>query len=163
MHRPTACDAHLSAVRTVRRGSWRLTAASADARGVPARHRRMLAAHGGLPAHRRWRRCDRSINASSPPASYRASHTCSVWREMPHDAATSVIVRPSAMTADTALYRCSATLISLMEERQGSTGTGVNPQPEPRQPSTEHPTSSISRNNTTPVCAWADSNCRHPL
>ena len=48
---------------------------------------------------------------------------------MPHDAATSVIVRPSPITASTASYLCSATLISLMRERQGSAEAPVKDQP----------------------------------
>jgi hypothetical protein len=38
----------------------------------------------------------------------------------PRSAATSVTVRPSLITASTARYRCSATLISLIPECQGS-------------------------------------------
>jgi hypothetical protein len=74
-------------------------------------------------------RCERSASASSPPCSYRDSQPCSVWRDTDHAAATSTTVRPSAMTANTALYRCSATLISLMRECQGSAEATVNHQP----------------------------------
>jgi hypothetical protein len=45
---------------------------------------------------------------------YGASQTCIVCPLTPQSHATSVTVRPSAITARIALYFCSATLISLM-------------------------------------------------
>jgi hypothetical protein len=71
-----------------------------------------------------------------------------VGRKTPTAAATSVTVRPSLITASTARYRCSAKLISLIRECQGSTGTGVNHQPEPRKASTGTGRSSIKRSHT---------------
>jgi hypothetical protein len=47
-------------------------------------------------------RCDRSTNASRPPPSYLASHSCTVCRRTPNRAATSVTVSPSLITASTA-------------------------------------------------------------
>lgn len=54
-------------------------------------------------------------STSRPPTAYRARHACNVCRDTSHDAATSDTVRPSPMTASTALYRCSATLTSLIK------------------------------------------------
>ncbi len=48
-----------------------------------------------------------------PPPAYQASHLCSVWPFTPIFSATAVTDRPSWRTANTAWYRCSATLISL--------------------------------------------------
>src|SRR6202035_720860 len=59
-------------------------------------------------------RRDLSTSPASPSCSYRASHPCSVCRLTLHCAAISVTVRPSPITARTAWYLCSATLISLM-------------------------------------------------
>ena len=42
------------------------------------------------------------------------SQACNAFRLTPQSLATSVTVRPSAMTSRIALYLCSATLISLM-------------------------------------------------
>ncbi len=55
-----------------------------------------------------------SARPSSPSASYLASQLWRVCLLTFHSPATSVTVRPSATTADTALYRCSTTLISLI-------------------------------------------------
>src|SRR4051812_3694242 len=94
-------------------------------------------------------RCEPSPSPSSPPASYLASQLCTVCLETPNRAATSVTVSPSLITANTAWYRCSATLISrIHRECQESTGVGVNHQPEHRQPSPEAKTSSIRRRFT---------------
>src|SRR3954454_5640791 len=48
-----------------------------------------------------------------------------VCRPTPHSLATSLTVRPSAITAKTALYLCSVTLISLMA-RECREGTEVD-------------------------------------
>src|SRR5215203_4577647 len=79
------------------------------------------------------------------------SQACIVCRDTPTAAATSVTVRPSLITASTARYRCSATLISLIRECQGSTGTDVKHQPEPCKAPTGTRTSSIKRSNTQTV------------
>jgi hypothetical protein len=71
--------------------------------------------------------------------------------DTPTAAAVSVTVRPSVITANTARCRCSATLNSLIRECQGSTGTGVNHQPEPGQASTGTAMSTIKRSNTSEV------------
>src|SRR5829696_7627593 len=65
------------------------------------------------------------------------SQACIVCRDTPTAAATSVTVRPSLITASTARYRCSATLISLIRECQGSAEVGVNHQPKPCKASAE--------------------------
>src|SRR5215204_4157329 len=89
---------------------------------VPAglQHRRLHLRWHLMRIHPRGR-CERSANCSRPPASYLASQACSVCRDTPTAAATSLTVRPSLITASPARYRCSATLISLIRECQGST------------------------------------------
>src|SRR5829696_9239969 len=77
------------------------------------------------------------------------SQACIVCRDTPTAAATSVTVRPSLITASTARYRCSATLISLIRECQGSAEVGVNHQPKPCKASAEGEKSSLSRRHTT--------------
>src|SRR4029077_9552606 len=79
-------------------------------------------------------RKERLLKPSSPASSYRASQVCSVCRLTPQSLATSVTVRPSLMTARTALYRCSATLISFIEaECQAATEVGVRQLPKVRK------------------------------
>src|SRR4029450_2413820 len=105
-------------------------------------------------------RCDRSARPSRPPPSYRPSQKCKVCRDTPTAAATSVTVRPSPITASTARYRCSATLNSLIRECQGSTGTGVNHQPEPRKASTGDRKSVVKRSHTAHKWGGRGSNAR---
>src|SRR5829696_3437062 len=76
------------------------------------------------------------------------SQACIVCRDTPTAAATSVTVRPSLITASTARYRCSATLISLIRECQGATEVAVNHQPKPCKASAEGEKSSLSRRHT---------------
>jgi hypothetical protein len=84
-----------------------------------------------------------------PPASYRASHTCTVLRATPNRAATSVTVSPSAITARTASYRCSTTDIALMnQECHQSTEVGVTHHPKHRHHTTEGRMGGINRSNT---------------
>ena len=66
----------------------------------------------GLPAAQSARTA--LFRPSSPSPSYHASQPCIVCRLTPQSFATSVTMRPSAITASTALYLCSVTLISLM-------------------------------------------------
>src|SRR5215204_6973899 len=119
---------------------------------VPAglQHRRLHLRWHLMRIHPRGR-CERSANCSRPPASYLASQACSVCRDTPTAAATSLTVRPSLITASTARYRCSATLISLIRECQGSTEVAVNHQPKPCKASAEGEKSSLSRRHTQAV------------
>ena len=112
-------------------------------------------------------RCDRSAKPSRPSASYLPSQACRLCRDTPIAAATSVTVRPSLITASTARYRCSATLISLIRECQGSTEVTVNHQPKLCKASAEVEKSSLNRGNTQimeltgrlelPTCCLQDS------
>ena len=109
---------------------------------------RVLAYAGIWCGHCRGR-CDRSAKPSRPSASYLPSQACRLCRDTPIAAAASVTVRPSLITASTARYRCSATLISLIRECQGSAEVTVNHQPKLCKASAEVEKSSLSRRNTT--------------
>jgi hypothetical protein len=93
-------------------------------------------------------RGDRSAKPSRPSASHLPSQACRLCRDAPIAAATLVTVRPSLITASTARYRCSATLISLIRECQGSAEVGVNYQPKLCKASADVEKSSLSRRNT---------------
>jgi hypothetical protein len=54
------------------------------------------------------------LNARRLSSTYRASQACNVFRLTFQSLATSVTVRPPPITAKTALFLCSATLISLI-------------------------------------------------
>ena len=83
------------------------------------------------------------------PAGTLPNHECTLCRDTPKRAATSTTVDPSAITARMASYRCSDTANSLnMRECQPSPEDTVKHQPEHRQRSTEHQTSSINRSHT---------------
>jgi len=56
-----------------------------------------------------------SARPSSPSDSYLDNQAWTVLRATPNRAATSVTLSPSLITANTARYRCSATLNSLMQ------------------------------------------------
>ena len=98
---------------------------------------------------------------------YLPSQACRLCRDTPIAAATSVTVRPSLITASTSRYRCSATLISLIRECQGSAEVTVNHQPKLCKASAEVEKSSLNRGNTQimeltgrlelPTCCLQDS------
>src|SRR5437879_10875515 len=96
-------DVFGSLTRLCHQASWRVT----DCPGYASHTAGIWC---GLCAGR-W---DRLFRPSSPSSSYRASQPCIVCRLTPQSFATSVTLRPSAITASTALYLCSLTLISLM-------------------------------------------------
>src|SRR5437764_14908105 len=84
-----------------------------------------------------------------------------VCRHTPHSLATSPTVRPSAMTARTALYLCSVTLISLMSgECRVGTEVAVANQPKVCSTTAEGVLSPTCRTCTQPWWCRVDSNHR---